>query len=87
MHKPLVVVLAAILLSGCVAVWGRSYEIESETSEAVTIKYDRNFTDLQEVKKVAQANCAEIGKDAVERGETTSIWRITTVDFGCVKRR
>jgi len=85
MHRAAVLLLIAVGLSGCVAVWGRAYNIESETSESVTIKYDRNFTTLKDVNKVAQANCAEIGKKAVERHATTSIWQITTVTYGCVK--
>lgn len=86
MQRIAVLILAASALSGCVAVWGQPYKVESETSESVTIKYDRNFTDLAKVEKVARANCAEIGKKAVKENEETSIWRITTVSFRCVKR-
>lgn len=85
MHKLAAIVAMAVALSGCVAVWGRPYEVETQTSESVTLKYDRNFASLGDVEKVAQANCAELGKSAVKKNETTSIWRISTVTFDCVK--
>jgi len=86
MPKRVVALLMATSLCSCVAVWGRSYEIESATSEAVTIKYDRNFTTLKNVTEVARRNCAEIGKSAVKRDEIKSLWQINTVTFDCIKR-
>ena len=76
--------LVATALSGCVAVWGRSYTVEQQTADAVSIKYDRNFGSLKEVVKVAQADCGNYGRKAVLVKKTTSVWQLTTVDFKCV---
>lgn len=84
MLKTACLFLIAVAFSGCVAVWGRAYEIELETSELVTIKYDGHFTSSGDVQNVAQASCARYGKDAASQGELTSFWGLTTVPFVCV---
>jgi PBP1b-binding outer membrane lipoprotein LpoB len=87
MSKVAVILGLALVLSGCVVVWGRAYEIEAETSEWITIKYDSNFTSLPDIQQVAQASCDAHDKHAVFRDQSTSILHLTTVDFDCVTKQ
>jgi hypothetical protein len=75
-----------LTLSGCVIVWGRAYEIEAETSEWITIKYDSNFTSFADIQQVAQTSCDTHDKRAVFRDQSTNIVHLTTVDFDCTTR-
>jgi hypothetical protein len=77
----------AVALTGCVAVWGRGYNVEAANSASVTIKYDRHFSSLSEVEAVANASCGGFGKHQVSRGESTSPWGLTTVTFACVEQQ
>jgi len=76
----------ALFLSGCVVVWGRAYEVEAESSEWITIKYDSNFTTLDDIQHVAQASCDSHNKRAVMRDQSMSILHLTTVDFDCIPK-
>ena len=76
----------AALLSGCVVVWGRAYEVEAETSEWITIKYDTTFASLAEIQQVAQASCDIHGKRAVFRDQSMNIWHLTTANFDCAAK-
>ncbi len=77
----------AIVLTGCVAVWGSGYNIEAANSASVTIKYDRHFSSRGDVEAAANANCSQFGKHPVSRGELTSAWGLTTVTFDCIEQR
>jgi hypothetical protein len=81
------VVFAAIALAGCVAVWGRAYDIDAADSGAVAIKYDAHFTSAGNVLQVAQASCERYDKVAISREESTSLWGITTARFDCIGRQ
>lgn len=83
MPRTLLTLALAIVLSGCVAVWGRAYTIEAENTDAVTIKYDRHFTSAEDIRKIAAASCAQSGKSPGEPHETTSMWGLTTAFFAC----
>jgi len=86
MKKIAVALALAGTLAGCVVVWGRGYEVEAETSEWITIKYDTHFASLDEVQQVAEASCGTHGKRAIMRGQDKSIWQLTTADFDCVPK-
>ncbi len=81
------VVLAAISLAGCVAVWGGAYDIDAADAASVAIKYDAHFTSAGNIRQVAQASCERYDKVAVSRQELTSLWGITTARFACVERQ
>jgi hypothetical protein len=83
MLRAILIVLAINTLVGCVAVWGRAYQIGAETANSVTIKYDGHFTSSGNVDRVAQASCQKFGKAAAKQDESTSIWGLTTVVFTC----
>lgn len=83
--KNLAVAVALVAaLSGCVAVWGRAYNVEAETSEWITIKYDTTFASLAEIQQVAQASCDTHSKRAVYRDQSMNILHLTTANFDCV---
>ncbi len=75
-----------VLLSGCVVVWGRSYEVEAETSEWITIKYDTTFASLADIQQVAEASCDTHNKRTVFRDQAMNIWHLTTANFDCVAK-
>lgn len=80
-------IIAALSLAGCVAVWGRAYDVEAADAKAVDIKYDAHFTSADNIKRVAQSSCDEYDKVAVAQQESTSVWGITTARFACVMRQ
>ena len=88
--KPKIALAVALLmtLGGCVAVWGQSYTIDSESTDAVTIKYDSNFTTEDRIQKVADDICHRYG-DKVARlhDSDRSIWRIVTATYDCVAKK
>lgn len=86
MKNLIIAVALLVLLSGCVVVWGRSYEVEAETSEWITIKYDTTFASLADVRQVAQASCDIHGKRAVFDDQSMNIWHLTTANFDCVAK-
>ena len=86
MQRSMLVIALAVMLSGCVAVWMSGYQVASETSDAITIKYDHHFASLSDVSMVAEASCERFDKRALSTGGSTSMWGLTTVKFSCVKR-
>jgi hypothetical protein len=86
MSKAVFALAMFLALSGCVVVWGRAYEVEAETSEWITIKYDTTFTSLADVQQVAQARCDTHRKRAVFRDQSLNIWHLTTANFDCVAK-
>ncbi len=60
-----VTICATILLSGCVAAWGSSYNIAMSNSRSVVIEYDRVIANMPAMLNAAQAECNKYGKDAV----------------------
>lgn len=79
-------ILAATLLSGCVAVWGRAYDVSFRSPDSVLIDYDRHFGSLDEITNVAQNICAEYSKNAAFQRESTNMWGITSASFACKAR-
>jgi hypothetical protein len=85
MQRSMLAIALAVGLTGCVAVWMRGYNVESESSDAVTIKYDHHFASPGDVAMVAEASCERFGKRAASTAESTSLWGLTTVRFVCVE--
>ncbi len=57
-------VIMGFALSGCVAAWGKSYNVVAASPTAITIEYDVNLTDLNNVQNVALAHCSQFEKKA-----------------------
>lgn len=83
MYRFPILALSLLALCGCVAVWGQPFDIQSKSSDAITLKYDRNFTDAAEMDRIAQAHCDAYDGKAVKRDEATSMWNLTTVTYDC----
>ncbi len=83
MFRTALIILIMNTLVGCVAVWGRAYEIEAATANSVTIKYDGHFTSSREVNQVAETSCRKFNKAPAKQTESTSVWGLTTVAFAC----
>jgi len=73
-------------LGGCVAVWGKTYNVEFSNSSSVTIQYSTSFTDSGYVQAVAQASCSQYGKDAVPGSWNDSGIGLRTQTYLCVTR-
>jgi len=58
-------IISAMLLSGCVAAWGSSYNVAMSNSRSVVIEYDRVIANMPAMLNAAQAECNKYGKDAV----------------------
>ncbi len=63
--KTSILILSLILLSGCVAVWGKSYNVAMANSRSVVIEYDRVVANMPAMLNAAQAECDKYKKDAV----------------------
>ena len=60
-----VTVLITISCSGCVAVWGKSYNVAMANSRSVAIEYDRMVANMPAMLQAAQFECDKHKKDAV----------------------
>ncbi|MCB9982275.1 MAG: hypothetical protein H6861_01185 [Rhodospirillales bacterium] len=54
-----------LLVTGCVAVWGQSYNVAMSNSRSVVIEYDPVVINMPAMLQAAQAECDKYGKDAV----------------------
>jgi|GEM_PF-4937656 len=57
--------LMVMSCSGCVAVWGKSYNVAMSNSRSVVIEYDRMVANMPAMLQAAQAECDKYKKDAV----------------------
>lgn len=57
-----VVFLIAPCLSGCVAVWGKSYHVIMKNSEGIMIEYDPGIIGATGVARVAEQEASKIGR-------------------------
>jgi len=64
-NKKLVIIFFILLVTGCVAVWGKSYNVALSNSRSVVIEYDPAVINLPSMLKAAQDDCSKFGKDAV----------------------
>lgn len=53
------------LCTGCVALWGGSYNVAASNSNAVTIEFDPAVVNLPAALRAAQTECEKFGRDAV----------------------
>lgn len=59
------IICIVLLLSGCVAAWGSSYNVAMSNSRSVVIEYDRVIANMPAMLNAAQAECNKYKKDAV----------------------
>jgi len=78
--------LCAAVLSGCVAVWGKSYNVALANSRSVVIEYDPIVVNLPALLSEAQASCDKFGKDAVLHSVTSGNLGIEVNTYRCETR-
>lgn len=78
--------LCATILSGCVAVWGKSYNVALANSRSVVIEYDPAVVNLPAMLSEAQANCDKFRKDAVLHTVTSGNPGIKVNTYRCETR-
>lgn len=86
MQKFMVIALCALMLSGCVAVWGNSYNVAMANSRSVVIEYDPLFVNMTSVMNAAQTECSKFGKDAVLDSQTEGNTDVQVNTYRCEHR-
>lgn len=64
-NRKVVFIICILLVTGCVAVWGKSYNVALSNSRSVVIEYDPAVVNLPSMLNAAQDECSKFGKDAV----------------------
>lgn len=83
----LLITLAALsALTGCVAVWGQSYNVAMTNSRSVVVEYDPAVVNMPAMLKEAQDHCDRFGKDAVLHDESTGNLGIRVNTYRCESR-
>jgi len=78
--------IIATSISGCVAVWGQSYNVALANSRSVVIEYDPAVINLPSMLQAAQTECDKFGKDAVLDGTSSGNLGILVNTFRCETR-
>ncbi len=73
-------------LCGCIAVWGKSYNVALSNSRSVVIEYDPVVVNFPELLKAAQTSCEKYGKDAVLDSTGASNLGIKVNTYRCERR-
>lgn len=76
-------IVSIVCLTGCVAVWGGSYKIDSRSEDHISIHYDTTFIDMKDIQLVADKHCANYNKNAVVEKKSKSPWGLSTATFAC----
>jgi hypothetical protein len=62
----LLVLVFAVGVSGCTMSTGTPYRVQTASPSAITILTDPALRNIGQVRQVAQAHCAQYGKNAVQ---------------------
>jgi hypothetical protein len=84
--KLLLILTFTLACTGCVAVWGKSYNIALANSRSVVIEYDRMVANMPVMLQAAQTECDKYGKDAVLRNVSTGNLGILVNTYRCETR-
>ncbi|HIF5802616.1 TPA: hypothetical protein ACX3E3_004473 [Vibrio parahaemolyticus] len=82
-----IVCLLPLLLSGCVAVWGQSYNIDVANEDYVQVNYDSAVINYKAMLSEVAAHCAKYDKDYVNDSTILNGWGITMAVYRCVERK
>lgn len=86
MKRFFVMAAATLLLPGCVAVWGNSYNVAMANSRSVVIEYDPLLVNMSNVMNAAQTECSKFGKDAVLDSQTEGNTGVQVNTYRCEAR-
>lgn len=78
--------LLPLALSGCVAVWGQSYNIDIANEDYVQVNYDASVINYQAMLSEIQAHCAKYEKDYVNDSTIVNGWGITMAVYRCIEK-
>ncbi|HCG7756427.1 hypothetical protein ACSTIV_20475 [Vibrio parahaemolyticus] len=78
--------LLPFALSGCVAVWGQSYNIDIANEDYVQVNYDASVINYQAMLSEIQAHCAKYEKDYVNDSTIVNGWGITMAVYRCIEK-
>ena len=78
------ILLFALPLGACVAVWGGPSHLTRRDPRSVTIQYDPTFTTFAKIRAEAEDSCRRYGRTARLVRRHRSVWRIVTARFTCV---
>mgnify|MGYP001231385262 CR=1 FL=1 len=84
--KQTILILSLIAVSGCVAVWGKSYNIAMSNSRSVVIEYDPVVINMPAMLQAAQAECDKYDKDAILDSVTNGNLKIKVNTYRCEVR-
>ena len=79
-------VIGIFTLTGCVAKWGKSYNVAMANSRSVVIEYDPLVVNLPAMLNAAQTECNKYGKDAVLKSTTSGNLGIKVHTYRCETR-
>ena len=60
----LFLLVSALCLTGCVAIWGEAHKVVSEDASGIKIQYDRGLTSSARTTAIARNHCKKFGKVA-----------------------
>lgn len=75
-----------LICSGCVAVWGDSYNVASSNSNSVTIEYDPVVVSIPRMLSAAQSECDKYNRDAVLLNTSSGNKGISVNTYRCESR-
>lgn len=84
--KIILVFASVLLLGGCVAAWGSSYNVAMANSRSVAIEYDPLVVNMPAMMNAAQSECSKYGKDAVLDSVSNSNFGIKVNTYRCETR-
>jgi hypothetical protein len=84
--KLMLSVAITLTCSGCVAVWGDSYNVAASNSNSVTIEYDPAIVSMTKLLLAAQNECDKYDRDAVLINSTSGNIGILVNTYRCESR-
>lgn len=71
------------LMTGCVAVWGGSYNIDFADKDVVQVNYDSSVVNYPHMLAQVASHCAAYGKGYENDSTITNGWGITMAIYRC----
>jgi len=78
--------LVSILLSGCVAVWGQSYNIDIKNEDYVQVNYDSSVINMGAMLADIKIHCAKYDKNYKHESTIRNAWGINMAVYNCVDK-
>jgi hypothetical protein len=77
-------VLALLTLAACTIGTGPPYRVQTASASGVTILTDPALRNINQVRQVAQAHCASVGRNAVQTSVSSKLrGGQAAVNFAC----